>query len=103
LVQPGVRDLFNTAKKSSPSIIFIDELDAIGRHRGAGIGGGHDEREQTLNMILVEMDGFEKETGVIVIAATNREIFWTLRLLRPGDLTGKLYWIRRMSMIGKRS
>ena len=65
-----VRDLFATAKKSSPSIIFIDELDAIGRHRGAGIGGGHDEREQTLNQILVEMDGFEKETGVIILAAS---------------------------------
>ena len=65
-----VRDLFSTAKKASPSIIFIDELDAIGRHRGAGIGGGHDEREQTLNQILVEMDGFEKETGVIILAAS---------------------------------
>ncbi|MDP2910641.1 MAG: ATP-dependent metallopeptidase FtsH/Yme1/Tma family protein, partial [bacterium] len=65
-----VRDLFNTAKKAAPSIIFIDELDAIGRHRGAGIGGGHDEREQTLNQILVEMDGFERETNVIVLAAT---------------------------------
>ena len=67
-----VRDLFSMAKKSAPSIVFIDELDAIGRHRGAGIGGGHDEREQTLNQILVEMDGFEKETGVIILAATNR-------------------------------
>ncbi|MEK7665210.1 MAG: ATP-dependent metallopeptidase FtsH/Yme1/Tma family protein [Patescibacteria group bacterium] len=65
-----VRDLFSTAKKSAPSIIFIDELDAIGRHRGAGIGGGHDEREQTLNQILVEMDGFERETGTIVLAAS---------------------------------
>ncbi|MEK7664178.1 MAG: ATP-dependent metallopeptidase FtsH/Yme1/Tma family protein [Patescibacteria group bacterium] len=68
-----VRDLFSMAKKASPSIIFIDELDAIGRHRGAGIGGGHDEREQTLNMILVEMDGFERESGVIVMAASVTE------------------------------
>ena len=79
-----VRDLFSMAKKSSPSIIFIDELDAIGRHRGAGIGGGHDEREQTLNMILVEMDGFERESGVIVMAATNRGDILDPALLRPG-------------------
>jgi len=79
-----VRDLFNTAKKHQPSIIFIDELDAIGRIRGAGIGGGHDEREQTLNQILVEMDGFEKETAVIVIAATNRPDILDPALLRPG-------------------
>ena len=79
-----VRDLFNTAKKASPSIIFIDELDAIGRHRGAGLGGGHDEREQTLNQILVEMDGFERDTNVIVIAATNRPDVLDPALLRPG-------------------
>ncbi len=79
-----VRDLFSTAKKHQPSIIFIDELDAIGRIRGAGIGGGHDEREQTLNQILVEMDGFEKETAVIVIAATNRPDILDPALLRPG-------------------
>jgi cell division protease FtsH len=85
-----VRDLFATAKKSSPSIIFIDELDAIGRHRGAGIGGGHDEREQTLNQILVEMDGFEKETGVIVLAATNRPDILDPALLRPGRFDRKI-------------
>ena len=67
-----VRDLFDTAKKNSPSIIFIDEIDAVGRQRGAGLGGGHDEREQTLNQMLVEMDGFEVNSGVILIAATNR-------------------------------
>ena len=85
-----VRDLFATAKKASPSIIFIDELDAIGRHRGAGIGGGHDEREQTLNQILVEMDGFEKETGVIVLAATNRPDILDPALLRPGRFDRKI-------------
>ena len=85
-----VRDLFSTAKKASPSIIFIDELDAIGRHRGAGIGGGHDEREQTLNMILVEMDGFEKESGVIVMAATNRGDILDPALLRPGRFDRKI-------------
>lgn len=85
-----VRDLFSTAKKSSPSIIFIDELDAIGRHRGAGIGGGHDEREQTLNMILVEMDGFERDSGVIVMAATNRGDILDPALLRPGRFDRKI-------------
>ena len=85
-----VRDLFNTAKKSAPSIIFIDEMDAIGRHRGAGIGGGHDEREQTLNQILVEMDGFEKETGVIILAATNRPDILDPALLRPGRFDRKI-------------
>jgi cell division protease FtsH len=85
-----VRDLFSTAKKSAPSIIFIDELDAIGRHRGAGIGGGHDEREQTLNQILVEMDGFEKETGVIILAATNRPDILDPALLRPGRFDRKI-------------
>jgi cell division protease FtsH len=67
-----VRDMFETAKKNAPCIIFIDEIDAVGRHRGAGLGGGHDEREQTLNQLLVEMDGFEGKEGVIVMAATNR-------------------------------
>ncbi len=85
-----VRDLFAMAKKSSPSIVFIDELDAIGRHRGAGIGGGHDEREQTLNQILVEMDGFEKETGVIILAATNRPDILDPALLRPGRFDRKI-------------
>ncbi len=79
-----VRDLFNQAKKSAPSIIFIDEIDAIGRHRGAGLGGGHDEREQTLNQMLVEMDGFEANEGVIVMAATNRPDILDPALLRPG-------------------
>ena len=79
-----VRDLFNRARKSAPSIIFIDEIDAVGRHRGAGIGGGNDEREQTLNQILVEMDGFDERTNVIVIAATNRPDVLDLALLRPG-------------------
>jgi len=78
------RDAFNTAKKAAPSIIFIDEIDAIGRERGAGLGGGHDEREQTLNQILVEMDGFEKGTQVIVLAATNRPDILDSALLRPG-------------------
>ncbi len=79
-----VRDLFKTAKKNAPSILFIDEIDAVGRHRGAGLGGGHDEREQTLNQILVEMDGFDTETNVIVIAATNRPDVLDPALLRPG-------------------
>ena len=79
-----VRDLFSTAKKAAPAIIFIDELDAIGRQRGTGLGGGHDEREQTLNQILVEMDGFERNTNVIVVAATNRPDVLDPALLRPG-------------------
>ncbi len=79
-----VRDLFQTAKKNAPALIFIDELDAIGRQRGAGLGGGHDEREQTLNQILVEMDGFEVNTGVILISATNRPDVLDPALLRPG-------------------
>ncbi len=79
-----VRDMFDQAKKQAPCIIFIDELDAVGRHRGAGLGGGHDEREQTLNQMLVEMDGFEDKEGVIVIAATNRPDVLDPALLRPG-------------------
>lgn len=79
-----VRDLFEQAKKSAPCIIFIDEIDAVGRHRGAGLGGGHDEREQTLNQLLVEMDGFEGNEGVIIIAATNRPDVLDPALLRPG-------------------
>jgi len=79
-----VRDMFEQAKKQSPCIIFIDEIDAVGRHRGAGLGGGHDEREQTLNQLLVEMDGFEGNEGVIVIAATNRPDVLDPALLRPG-------------------
>jgi cell division protease FtsH len=79
-----VRDLFEQGKKNAPCIIFIDEIDAVGRHRGAGLGGGHDEREQTLNQLLVEMDGFETNDGVILIAATNRPDVLDPALLRPG-------------------
>ena len=79
-----VRDLFDLAKKNSPCIIFIDEIDAVGRRRGAGLGGGHDEREQTLNQILVQMDGFESNEGIIIMAATNREDILDPALLRPG-------------------
>jgi cell division protease FtsH len=79
-----VRDLFEQAKKNAPCIIFIDELDAVGRHRGAGLGGGHDEREQTLNQLLVEMDGFETNQGIIILAATNRPDVLDPALLRPG-------------------
>ena len=79
-----VRDLFEQAKKNSPCIVFIDEIDAVGRHRGAGMGGGHDEREQTLNQLLVEMDGFGVNEGVIILAATNRPDILDPALLRPG-------------------
>ena len=79
-----VRDLFEQAKQASPCIIFIDEIDAVGRHRGAGLGGGHDEREQTLNQLLVEMDGFEMKDNIILIAATNRPDILDPALLRPG-------------------
>jgi cell division protease FtsH len=79
-----VRDLFNTAKKTAPAVVFIDEIDAVGRQRGAGLGGGHDEREQTLNQLLVEMDGFAPNEGIIVIAATNRPDILDPALLRPG-------------------
>jgi cell division protease FtsH len=79
-----VRDLFDQGKKNAPCIIFIDEIDAVGRHRGAGLGGGHDEREQTLNQLLVEMDGFEQNSGVIIIAATNRPDVLDPALMRPG-------------------
>ena len=79
-----VRDLFNQGKKNAPCIIFIDEIDAVGRHRGAGLGGGHDEREQTLNQLLVEMDGFESNEGVILVSATNRPDVLDPALLRPG-------------------
>ncbi len=86
-----VRDLFEQAKKTSPSIIFIDEIDAVGRHRGAGMGGGHDEREQTLNQLLVEMDGFGNNEGVIIIAATNRPDILDPALLRPGRFDRQVY------------
>lgn len=79
-----MRDLFDQAKKNSPCIIFIDEIDAVGRQRGAGLGGGHDEREQTLNQLLVEMDGFGANEGVIMIAATNRPDILDPALMRPG-------------------
>ncbi|MFN5967206.1 MAG: AAA family ATPase, partial [Pseudanabaena sp.] len=79
-----VRDLFQKAKDNAPCIIFIDEIDAVGRQRGAGIGGGNDEREQTLNQMLTEMDGFQGNTGVIVVAATNRPDVLDSALLRPG-------------------
>jgi cell division protease FtsH len=86
-----VRDLFEMAKKNQPCIIFIDEIDAVGRHRGAGLGGGNDEREQTLNQILVQMDGFESNEGVIVIAATNRADILDPALLRPGRFDRQIY------------
>ena len=86
-----VRDLFGEAKKKSPAIVFIDEIDAVGRHRGAGLGGGHDEREQTLNQLLVEMDGFGANEGVIVIAATNRQDILDPALLRPGRFDRQVY------------
>ncbi|MCZ9343466.1 AAA family ATPase, partial [Streptomyces sp. TRM76130] len=79
-----VRDLFEQAKANAPAIVFVDEIDAVGRHRGAGLGGGHDEREQTLNQLLVEMDGFDVKGGVILIAATNRPDILDPALLRPG-------------------
>ena len=85
-----VRDLFQKAKKNLPCIIFIDELDAVGRHRGAGIGGGHDEREQTLNQILVELDGFESNSGLVVMSATNRPDILDPALLRPGRFDRKI-------------
>ena len=86
-----VRDLFEKAKKTMPSIIFIDEIDAVGRQRGAGLGGGHDEREQTLNQLLVEMDGFDANDGVIVMAATNRADILDKALLRPGRFDRQVY------------
>jgi len=86
-----VRDMFEQAKKSAPCIIFVDEIDAVGRHRGAGLGGGNDEREQTLNQMLVEMDGFETNTGVIVMAATNRPDILDPALLRPGRFDRQVY------------
>ena len=79
-----VRDLFDQAKRNAPCIVFVDEIDAVGRHRGHGMGGGHDEREQTLNQILVEMDGFDTSTNVIVLASTNRPDILDTALLRPG-------------------
>ena len=95
-----VRDLFEKAKKSSPSIVFIDEIDAVGRMRGAGLGGGHDEREQTLNQLLVEMDGFEPNSGVILIAASNRPDVLDPALLRPGRFDRQIV-VDRPDLIGR--
>ena len=83
--------MFENAKKNAPCIIFIDEIDAVGRQRGAGLGGGNDEREQTLNQMLVEMDGFETNLGVIVVAATNRPDILDAALLRPGRFDRQVY------------
>lgn len=87
-----VRDLFEQAKTNAPAIVFVDEIDAVGRHRGAGMGGGHDEREQTLNQLLVEMDGFDTKGGVILIAATNRPDILDPALLRRAGSTGRSRW-----------
>ena len=91
-----VRDLFEQAKKSAPCIVFIDEIDAVGRQRGAGLGGGHDEREQTLNQLLVEMDGFGANEGIIMIAATNRLDILDPALLRPGRFDRQIVVDRRI-------
>ncbi|HXW75810.1 MAG TPA: AAA family ATPase, partial [Candidatus Eremiobacteraceae bacterium] len=95
-----VRDLFDQAKKSAPCIVFIDEIDAVGRQRGAGLGGGHDEREQTLNQLLVEMDGFDVNTGVILIAATNRPDVLDPALLRPGRFDRQVV-VDRADVVGR--
>ncbi len=96
-----VRDLFEQAKAAAPAIIFMDEIDAVGRHRGAGLGGGHDEREQTLNQLLVEMDGFDAKTGVILIAATNRPDILDPALLRPGRFDRQIV-VDRPDLAGRR-
>ena len=95
-----VRDLFDQAKKHAPCIVFVDEIDAVGRQRGAGLGGGHDEREQTLNQLLVEMDGFEGTTGIIVVAATNRPDILDSALLRPGRFDRQVV-IDRPDVLGR--
>jgi len=95
-----VRDLFDQGKKNAPCIIFIDEIDAVGRHRGAGLGGGHDEREQTLNQLLVEMDGFESNEGVILVAATNRPDVLDPALLRPGRFDRRVV-VGRPDLLGR--
>ena len=97
-----VRDLFDQAKKAAPAIIFIDEIDAVGRHRGAGMGGGHDEREQTLNQMLVEMDGFDVSSGVILIAATNRPDILDPALLRPGRFDRQIV-VDAPDLVGRRA
>lgn len=95
-----VRDLFEQAKANAPAIVFVDEIDAVGRHRGAGLGGGHDEREQTLNQLLVEMDGFDVKGGVILIAATNRPDILDPALLRPGRFDRQIA-VDRPDMLGR--
>src|SRR5664280_1810568 len=97
-----VRDLFEQAKNNAPAIIFVDEIDAVGRHRGAGLGGGHDEREQTLNQLLVEMDGFDVKGGVILIAATNRPDILDPALLRPGRFDRQIV-VDRPDLIGRKA
>jgi cell division protease FtsH len=97
-----VRDLFDQAKRNSPCIVFVDEIDAVGRHRGAGLGGSHDEREQTLNQILVEMDGFDTDTNVIILAATNRPDILDPALLRPGRFDRRVV-LDRPDMHGRRA
>ncbi len=97
-----VRDLFDQAKRNSPCIVFVDEIDAVGRHRGAGLGGSHDEREQTLNQILVEMDGFDTDTNVIVVAATNRPDILDPALLRPGRFDRRVV-LDRPDMVGRKA
>ena len=97
-----VRDLFEQAKANAPAIIFMDEIDAVGRHRGAGMGGGHDEREQTLNQLLVEMDGFDVKTGVILIAATNRPDILDPALLRPGRFDRQIV-VDRPDLVGRKA
>jgi cell division protease FtsH len=97
-----VRDLFQQAKLEAPAIIFMDEIDAVGRHRGAGLGGGHDEREQTLNQLLVEMDGFDASTSVILIAATNRPDILDPALLRPGRFDRQIV-VDRPDLAGRRA
>ena len=98
-----VRDLFDQAKAAAPAIVFVDEIDAVGRHRGAGLGGGHDEREQTLNQLLVEMDGFDPRSGVILIAATNRPDILDPALLRPGRFDRQIVVDRPTSPAARRS
>ena len=97
-----VRDLFEQAKQNAPAIIFVDEIDAVGRHRGAGMGGGHDEREQTLNQMLVEMDGFDVKGGVIMIAATNRPDILDPALLRPGRFDRQIA-VDRPDLLGRKA
>jgi cell division protease FtsH len=97
-----VRDMFEQAKKNAPCIVFIDEIDAVGRHRGAGLGNGNDEREQTLNQLLVEMDGFEANEGIIIIAATNRPTCSTPRCCVPAVSTGRWWCRARTSRVASR-